>query len=278
MQEDYKKLEDLFKNFPSAPHVKHFYDGFPIIFNHEWPLIGINCSGGADSTILAYLICKLIEDNEYDTKVVILHHIRWWETKPWQEYHGDITYNYLKDRFTNIIVSKYKNLVPPVLEPMHIELNGKTFLGGTLETVSFDKYMAKKLGLKAIYAGINRSPKSEELNNTPKYRIIDIENFENEQDAYRHVIYKYDYKKDPCWFISPISFLDKRWTFQQYKNLNLEDLMNMTRSCEGDLEKNPDIFAGIDYTTYKDGDPVPTCNTCYWCLEREWGYNNVFKK
>jgi hypothetical protein len=44
---------------------------------------------------------------------------------------------------------------------------------------------------------------------------------------------------------------------------NVEDLLEITRSCEGE-------FTGIDYKTYVRGQFVPVCGECFWCKEREW--------
>ena len=56
----------------------------------------------------------------------------------------------------------------------------------------------------------------------------------------------------------------------QYVSHNILDLLNITRSCEGD-------FADIDYTTYTPNQIVPECGECFWCQERNWAKekNNV---
>jgi 7-cyano-7-deazaguanine synthase in queuosine biosynthesis len=60
----------------------------------------------------------------------------------------------------------------------------------------------------------------------------------------------------------PFRFIDKSEIVKTYKELDLMDLFNITRSCEGEFE-------GIDYTNYKPGQYVPTCGECFWCKERE---------
>jgi|AntAceMinimDraft_11_1070367.scaffolds.fasta_scaffold01263_14 hypothetical protein len=282
---NYQELETLYKNSLANNIIEYLPDGYPILLDKNWPLIGINCSGGADSTMLTYLICSLIKEKKYKTKVVILNHIRWWDTKPWQDYHGTITYEYLKNEFDDIITTRYQNLIPPILEPKFFPVTGKdfpgnfpgkTFPGGVIETINFDKFMTKKLGISAIYAAINRSPKLVNFENEPNDRVIDIDTL-TEENAFHYTMYKYDKENDP-WFISPIAFVDKRWTVEQYITLRLENLLDMTRSCEGDVEMNPEIFKDLDYTTYTPGDTIPVCKTCYWCLEREWGISHAFKK
>ena len=63
--------------------------------------------------------------------------------------------------------------------------------------------------------------------------------------------------------ISPIKFVSKDWVVKQYKDFKILDLFDITRSCEGE-------FNDITFKTYKPGQFVPLCNTCFWCKEREW--------
>ena len=67
-----------------------------IYFNSSWKNICISVSGGADSALLAYLVCSEITQN---TTVHILSHVRMWKTRPWQRYDSINVYNWLVDRF-----------------------------------------------------------------------------------------------------------------------------------------------------------------------------------
>jgi hypothetical protein len=66
----------------------------------------------------------------------------------------------------------------------------------------------------------------------------------------------------------PFVYTKKNWIIRQYYNNNIESLLNVTRSCEGEFE-------GLDYTTYKPGMVVPLCGDCFWCKERQWGIDNA---
>jgi 7-cyano-7-deazaguanine synthase in queuosine biosynthesis len=66
----------------------------------------------------------------------------------------------------------------------------------------------------------------------------------------------------------PFRFIEKDWVIRQYKKLQLDSLLNLTRSCEGE-------FPNIDYTNYELGQKVPVCGECFWCKEREWAINNA---
>jgi hypothetical protein len=65
------------------------------------------------------------------------------------------------------------------------------------------------------------------------------------------------------WAIHPFRFTEKSWVIKQYKDLEIEELLNITRSCEGEFEN-------LTYETYTPGQYVPTCGKCFWCKEREW--------
>ena len=66
----------------------------------------------------------------------------------------------------------------------------------------------------------------------------------------------------------PFRFVDKLWIMNTYFHLSKNDLLFITRSCEGE-------FNNITYKNYKAGQDVPLCETCFWCKERQWGIENA---
>jgi hypothetical protein len=70
------------------------------------------------------------------------------------------------------------------------------------------------------------------------------------------------------WAIHPFRFVEKSWIVEQYYKLELEELLNSTRSCEG-------VVPGVDYKTYKPYQYVPVCGECFWCKEREWAIEHA---
>lgn len=61
----------------------------------------------------------------------------------------------------------------------------------------------------------------------------------------------------------PFRFIDKSEIYKCYVELGINELFDLTRSCEGE-------FVDITYKNYVPGQYVPTCNTCFWCKERSW--------
>ena len=73
----------------------------------------------------------------------------------------------------------------------------------------------------------------------------------------------------------PFRNLDKSEIIKLYKQNNIWDLFELTRSCEGDKNSYPGIFKELDYNNYIYGQDVPICGECFWCKERQWGIDNA---
>ena len=54
----------------------------------------------------------------------------------------------------------------------------------------------------------------------------------------------------------------------QYINYGLNDLLALTRSCEGSI-----VEFGEEYL--HNNDYPPECGTCFFCEEKTWGFNNA---
>lgn len=218
-----------------------------LYLNPKWTRIGISISGGADSALLAFLICS-----NTNADIHFTNQIRLWKTRPWQEYVADSVVNWFKNRFKNNFYL-HRNLIPPELEwadkgPTIIDEYGKLKSGNQIILRSHNEYIAHKYNLDALYGGINKNPD------------IKIEGSLDDRDEGHippHFIHN---GVDIC---HPFVYTRKDWIIKQYYENNIQDLLNLTRSCEGEFE-------GIDYTTYTPGQYIPTCGKCFWCQEREW--------
>jgi len=87
-----------------------------IPFDSSWKNVAISLSGGADSALLAYLICELAKDQ--DVTVHIITHVRMWKTRPWQQHDAGSVYKdfiilNLKDIL--ILLHRISNTVTSVL-------------------------------------------------------------------------------------------------------------------------------------------------------------------
>jgi len=231
-----------------------------IHFEPRWKNIGISVSGGADSALLAFLLCSKI----VNTKVHVLSHVRMWKTRPWQRYDSINVFNWLMDRFPNINFQRHENFIPPDLEygdnGAHIKDEyGNIRSGDQIIVRAHAEWIASTYSLDAWYAGKTKNPSDDSI---------------TKGMPDRNVTYK-----DPSELVKdfngvtvchPFLYTEKDWIISQYKEHNILDLLNITRSCEGD-------FKNFDYKNYIPGQLVPECNECFWCQERHWAMekNNV---
>jgi hypothetical protein len=218
-----------------------------LYLNSSWKRIGISVSGGADSALLAYLICS-----NTDAEIHFTNQIRMWKTRPWQEYVADCVIDWFKNRFNKTFYI-HRNLIPPDLEwgdtgPNITDEYGKLKSGNQIILRSHNEYIAHKYNLNALYGGVNKNPEIDF-----KGALED----RNEGHIPPHFVHN---GIDIC---HPFVHTRKDWIIQQYYDYNILDLLDLTRSCEGE-------FQDLDYTTYVPGQHVPICGKCFWCKEREW--------
>lgn len=234
------------------------YDQVKIPYDSSWDKIAISVSGGADSALLAYLICDIIVQTKADTEVHIISHIRMWKTRPWQQYDSLNVYNWLTDRFPSIKFCRHTNFIAPDVEygnmgPTIKDEYNKMVSGDNAQQRAFAEFICYNNNISAYYNAVTRNPKGIDLGGM-KERDID------KLESNSHLELMIHMGKIAS---HPFRFIDKSWIITQYKNKNIMDLFNITRSCEGE-------FADINFETYVPGQAVPICNTCFWCKEREW--------
>jgi len=246
-------------------------NNLPIPFDTEWNKIGIAVSGGSDSALLAYLLCSFITENHLKTEVHIISNVRGWKNKPWQRYNSIDVYNYLREHFTDIKFSRHENFVPPEFEwgsqgPTLVDEYGKTVSGDNIELRAFAEFIGHNENLNAYYNAVTHNPKTINFEYEMPTRNVapSIEN--------GHLMIMKHMNLIAC---HPFRFIDKSWIYDTYKKYNKFDLLDITRSCEGDNTVRPEVFFGLDYKTYKPGDAVPICGRCFWCKERAWAWENV---
>jgi len=228
----------------------------PIPFDPNWRNVAIAVSGGADSALLAYMVCK--EAYEHYTTIHIINHVRCWKTKPWQQQDADRVFNWLFQKFYHTTFKRHTNFIAPDLEYGNVGPNltdeyGKQVSGYNIQSRAYAEFICKKHSMDAFYNGVTRNPRLAAFNGM---RERDIEPTEDN----KHLL-----EMEHLGFMvyHPFRFTDKSEIVKMYKDLGIMDLFEITRSCEGEIE-------GIDYNTYKPGQYVPVCGECFWCKERAW--------
>jgi len=225
-------------------------------YDKEWKHIAISLSGGADSALLAYLLCDLAY--EHDTTIHIINHVRMWKTRPWQQDDIERVYTWLSQRFYHTKFKRHTNFIAPDIEYGNIGPNltdeyGKQVSGDNIQQRAYAEFVCHKYDIDAYYNAVTRNPRLAAFNGM---RERDIE--PNEDN--KHLVEMTHMGRK---VYHPFRFIEKSEIVKKYKELGIMNLFNITRSCEGEFE-------GIDYTTYIKNQPVPTCGECFWCKEREW--------
>jgi len=233
-------------------------DGVELPFDFKWKNIAISLSGGADSALLAYLLCDTAKQADQNITIHIINHTRMWKTRPWQQHDADRVYNWLFQRFYHTTFKRHTNFIAPDIEYGNIGPNltdeyGKQVSGDNIQQRAYAEFVCHKYDIDAYYNAVTRNPR---LTNFNGMQERDIEPTEN--NKHLSVMQHMD-----RWAVHPFRFVEKDWVVKQYKRLDITDLFEITRSCEGE-------FDGIDYKTYNPGQHVPVCGECFWCKEREW--------
>lgn len=216
--------------------------------------IAIAVSGGADSALLTYLVCSKLTN----TKVHIINNVRCWKTKPWQQDDFKRVFNYITNRFANIEFKTHTNFIPPELEWGNkgrtiTDEYGKLVSGDTLELRAFTEYICFQNKVEACYNGVTRNPRNTDFTGMPTRDIEpNDDNLHLEKTTHMGMLVYH-----------PFRFKEKSEIYKTYVELNILDLFDLTRSCEGE-------FSFLNYSNYQAGQMVPICGNCFWCKEREW--------
>jgi len=233
-------------------------DGINIPYDLTWQNIAVSISGGADSALLAFLLCDIIDSNQLATTVHVINHTRMWKTRPWQRYDSQQVTNWLISKFPNIKFEHHNNFISPDVEygnmgPTITDEYGRMVSGDNAQQRAYAEYVCYYNGIDAYYNAVTHNPRGIDLGGMVE-RDIERNNTNGHLEFMIHMDRVASH---------PFRFVEKSWIVKQYIRLGITDLLDITRSCEGE-------FADIDYTNYTPGQYVGTCGTCFWCKEREW--------
>jgi len=247
----------------------HNINSLNIPLNSEWKYIAVNLSGGADSALLTFLLASIIEENKYKCKIDVINYRRCWKTRPWQEDVAINVFKWLKNRFPDIIQNRETNFIPPELEHGVVGNIVNDRSADQIMIASFNDYLSFKNQYNACYNATTKNPSVD----------FDIEDRMTNRDNVSYNITSLAYIKDKSinWSLEPLRLVEKDWIIQQYKNFDILELLNITRSCEGDHRHS--VLLGMDYLwyTYLNDKNIPECGNCFWCIERAWAKQKVNK-
>lgn len=239
-------------------------DGLRLPFMRDARNILIWMSGGADSALLTNILCQYIRLNQLPVKVHVLQFVRKWDKGPWQEKIGLSVYDYFTKKYPDIEFIRHGVLMPVCIEGTYI-VNRNTMekkYDDFAEIVAMNEISAFTTIKNSIDVNYNATTMNPPVKFN--YRVLNRDLVCHGDDIDSGRLFG-RYEPTPGFFANPFIFTDKSWIIKQYKDDDLFDLLNITRSCESYVD-------GIDFKNW-DGnvDKLEDCNTeCFWCYERNW--------
>lgn len=236
-------------------------DGVPIPFAPSWQRVCVNLSGGADSALLMALLCAIIQERGYGTKVDAISLNRCWSNRPWQPFISQEVFKKIKSMFPSIVGNQHTCFMAPELEHSAIGfITPEKETSSAITARSFnDFHCFYNPDVGAVFHG--RTKNSSALSDHP-YRM----EFRDEP-ILEEIVEKLQHSG--TYVIRPMIAVEKDWVIRQYKINGWNDLLKVTRSCEGNIEK---FYKGW---RFKADSPPPECGECYWCAERKWAIDKV---
>ena len=274
-----------YEKYDIDANVLHQVDEALYPYNPSWNRVGVNVSGGADSAVGTATLCSLIEKLGASTEVYFLTNVRVWNNRPWAAPISIEVYNKIKSMFPNVKMERVQNYIPPQIEDGAIGIIEQIQTSGDrICTRSFNEFAGYTYKLDAVYGFITNNPTTDDFEHPrqPFDRVWTQETVDENGSCPQ-----YKPGSTPVQ-VYPWKLISKEFIIGQYLRRGWEDLLNTTRSCEGDkvLFNWMDPVPFEDYTTYDHGkSKLPTCNEitntvaekCYWCAERLWATEQAKK-
>lgn len=250
--------------------------------------ICVHLSGGADSACGTAILCDYISKLELDITVYVISYIRVWNNRPWAEYISLDVYHKIQSMFPNVKMKRETCFVPPELEDRNIGTPTVKGLGKKVNLMqvvidSHTNYFIAKNNIQALYNFTTANPTHlADHDSAELSRNVTKTHIDNGQ--------KIQYSEcDTYYEASPWVLLQKDFILGQYYKRGWEDLLDITRSCEGDKKLFDHKYTNhfVDYTEYKHGEtPIPECHEitknideqCFWCAERQWAKQEAKEK
>lgn len=209
-------------------------------------VIGQWMSGGADSSLLAYLLCKEIRDQNLNVKFQPLSVRR---GRPNNPIYAEGVVDFIREDLGVDFILSHEVYYPPLEDSEMTEI--KIFWERDSENFKNNMF-------QVLYSGITCNPPESAGLPKNKERTRD-------EEANRPTISRNGIKH----YINPFFNINKKWEAEVYKDFGLLDsLFPMTYSCEGDAEDTKTH-------TWHCGNTLSVENQCWWCIERMWAFGRL---
>ena len=215
----------------------------------KYKKIGVNCSGGADSSILLLMVVQyLIDNGRTDTTVSV-----------------STCSNDKKGRWNGRRAADVIEYVIQKTKFANFDLH-YTYYRDVQDTKYFHQVESKLFAddrIDVFVSGITSNPPvGESVLNARGQTIVLSDEMLPERTGTNHALWYYNNGQS---FYTPFANVDKRFIASMYKQYNAMDLFDSTRSCESIPNEGEDI---------KEFETTP-CGNCWWCLERKWAFGRL---
>lgn len=212
-------------------------------FDDDNKTLGIWLSGGADSSLLCYLLAKHILDNNLDFKI---QPVTIFKNKRTTYYKNVL--DFIKDS-----LNCNELFLEPIVKDRIDEDEHTAFFNLNYENVISKKY-------KYIYSGINQTPEAENYTSTwkPVYELDQSRSKYTKKLMVINCVIELENKLHEFGEIRPFFNLNKKKIAELYKQYGLLDtLFPLTVSCNtGNIEPRH-------------------CGECWFCQERKWAFGKL---
>jgi 7-cyano-7-deazaguanine synthase in queuosine biosynthesis len=210
----------------------------------QYKSIAVNCSGGADSSILLYTIVKFLEENNRnDTKVSVLTCANDRKGR-WNAKHASSVINFIIEKTKTRLINSHFVYYRDVQDVKYFH------------EVEFGLFKNKKIDL--VISGVTANPTEEAIVENINKELVNLKDEALlDRNGTNHETWNHN--NDANWY-TPFVNVDKRFISHLYSYFNVEDLFSLTRSCE-------------DFNAENTNNYTEPCGKCWWCLERKWAFD-----
>lgn len=207
--------------------------------------IGMKLSGGLDSSLMLYIICKYIQDENIDATII-----------PITIEKQKVKFHF---KFSKMVIDYCRKEFPKVKFGEHKKTEQYPNQGHNETQHIFVKKLIKDRIIDCHFLGITQNPPPDIIFKNSHGSIL-LGPPEIERKQYQEQILEIN----NYYYYRPFINIDKKGICELYKKFNLMDsLFLLTRSCENESKEET-----TNYSTHC-GD------NCWDCHERKWGFGKI---
>lgn len=233
--------------------MKYYYNNqdISIIIPSDAKRILVPVSGGADSALLFYLLCRVISYNKLDVKVYPIHGFDCWRNI------FDVArkiVQFTQEDFPEVDIQRL--LTFDATKVLNTE--GQVVLEKGWLDPGFNQIL-NTLDIQYKYMGMNLYP-DESFHYSGPTKNLEITRNPS-------------ITKDQIEFNKPFTLVDKSFIYALYNQLGILDLWDITVSCSSypdDIGLGKEGMGHIHEETINNPNWPEPCGLCWGCAERDW--------